>query len=96
MRYFTYIFWAIIVLIVVSFASLNSHKVSVNFYIHQSNIYFPLLLLLVLIVGCVLGILSMMPGWLKAKNNARKLRKRMRQIEQEVKNLRSIPMKDEH
>lgn len=96
MRFVATIFWIFIIVLAIIFALLNSHSVPIHFYFKAYNIYMPFLLLIVLAVGAVLGILALLPALLRAKSNIRKLKQRMRQSEQEVKNLRTIPIKDSH
>lgn len=96
MRYLTYIFWILIIIFGITFTSLNSHLVTINYYINSTQIYLPLLLLLGLAFGAVLGIAAVLPVFIKAKSANRKLKQRIKQVEQEVKNLRTIPIKDDH
>lgn len=56
----------------------------------------PLLLVIAIVVGVVLGIFAMIPIWLRAKSQRRKLKSRLLSAEQELKNLRNIPIKDAH
>lgn len=96
MRYFFYLFWFFIVFIGVTFASLNSHPVSINYYFNQSTVHLPILLLLTLITGTVLGSLAILPQLAKAKTQARRLKSKLRQLDLEVNNLRKIPIQDDH
>jgi len=84
MRYITYAFWILIILVGVSFAAINSHTVVIHYYIGSVNLYLPLLLLIELAIGAVLGVIAMMPAHLKMKNVARKYRQRIKQLEQDV------------
>ena len=96
MRYITYIFWLVIILLAVVFVVLNSHSVAVNLYGSQISIYLPLFLLILLGTGAVLGVIAVLPSLWQAKNRNRKLKQRVKDAEQEVKNLREIPIKDAH
>ncbi len=96
MRYVALIFWIIIIIFAITFASLNSHVIDINFYMKSVKVYIPLLLLFLLAVGALLGVLALLPALLKVKNNNRKLKSKVKRVEQEVKNLRSIPIKDSH
>ena len=87
MRFITYAFWILVVLIGVSFAIINSHTVTIHYYVGSVDVYVPLLLLIELAIGALLGIVSMMPKYVKLKNSARKSRQRIKKLEQEVKNL---------
>ena len=96
MRYIAYIFWFIVIILGVLFATLNSNSVAINFYIKSFNVYLPLLLLIELAIGALLGMLAVLPALIRVKAGNRKLKQRAKQIEQEVQNLRNIPIKDAH
>ncbi len=96
MRYIFYIFWIVVIIIGVTFAGLNSHAVMVNYYVNESKIHLPILLIITLVFGAILGIIAMIPMLLKNKQTNRKLKHRIKQIEQEVNNLRAIPIKEAH
>lgn len=96
MRYIAYIFWFIVIILGVLFATLNSNSIAINFYIKSFNVYLPLLLLIELAIGALLGMLAVLPALIRVKAGNRKLKQRAKQIEQEVQNLRNIPIKDAH
>jgi len=85
-----------LIMIGVSFACLNAVPVNVNYYvgIHQ----FPLVVVLMIAlgVGAVLGAFAMLSYVYQLRRSRSKLKKQVRLIEKEIKNLRSIPLKDEH
>lgn len=96
MRYILYLFWILIILLGITFAALNPQKIVLNYYLDTQAIYLPLIILLALLVGAVLGIIVLLPSWIKNKNTVRQLKYKVKQIEQEVENLRTIPIKDVH
>lgn len=96
MRIIAYIFWTIIILLAISFATLNSHSVIVNYYFGKINIYLPLLMLIELVIGAILGMIAMLPTIFKQKSKNRQSKSRIKAIEQELNNLRVMPIKDEH
>lgn len=96
MRIIITAFWLIIALIVIFFATANSHSLLINFYFTQVTVYLPLLLFITLVIGAILGILAMIPIVIRNKSRHRKLKQRVKQAEQEVQNLRTIPVKDTH
>lgn len=67
MRILLYIVWAIIVVYVVVFTILNSSTVELKFYFTNVKIYLPLLLLLNLIIGALLGMVAMLPILLRTR-----------------------------
>ena len=96
MKYLIYLFWIIIVILGVAFVVINSHTVLLNYYVGQTQIYFPLLLLIELVIGAILGIIAMLPVIIRLKAGNHKLRYAFKQSEQELKNLRTMPIKDSH
>lgn len=96
MRYFAYLFWLFIIFVGIIFAALNSHTIRVNYYFSQIDLYLPLLIVVLLLVGALLGAMAMLPALMKAKNATRKMKHKIKQTEQEIKNLRAIPLKDAH
>lgn len=96
MRYVVYLFWSVVVLLGIFFSALNSTVITVNYYFSKINIYLPLLLVFLLLAGAALGILALLPALIKAKTGNHKLKQRIKQAEQEIKNLRTIPIKDVH
>jgi len=96
MRYVVAIFWLIIIVLAIVFVALNSHYIQLNYYAGDKKVYLPILLFATLVVGAILGVLAMLPICLKAKRERRRMRRRLRDVEQELKNLRNIPIKDTH
>lgn len=96
MRYLAYIFWIIVILFTILFSILNSQHIYIDYYIGNVNIYLPLLILIGLVIGAVLGSIAMLPIVFKARAAARKLKRSIKQSQQEINNLRTIPVKDNH
>ncbi|MBX3708835.1 MAG: LapA family protein [Gammaproteobacteria bacterium] len=94
MRIVSYFFLLVIVLFGMTFATLNSESVTINYYLGQSTLPLSLLLVLAFALGCLIG---MMVGfWLliKAKLLNYRLRQRLTLAEKEIDNLRAIPLQD--
>lgn len=96
MRYIIALFWLIVVVLAIVFVTLNSYSVSLNYYVGKTDLYMPLLLVIAIVVGIVLGVFAMLPVWLRAKSQRRKLKSRLNAVELELRNLRNIPIKDAH
>lgn len=96
MRYVLYVFWVFIILLGLTFAALNSQKITLNYYLDTQTIYLPLLILVTLLIGAMLGVVVILPSLIKSKQAARRLKSKVRRIEREVQNLRAIPIKDVH
>lgn len=94
MRIISYFFILIIVLFGMSFATLNSDTVTINYYFAQSSMPLSLLLVIAFAFGCLIGIL--VGSWLllKAKVSNYRLRHRLASIEKEVEHLRVTPLRD--
>ena len=95
MRVISYLILLVIMLIGLTFASLNATPVVFNYYLGSKTITLSLLLVFVFGVGIFLGIIVTMFTWIKIKRDNLKLKSSLRVIEKEVKNLRSIPIKGE-
>lgn len=96
MRYFLYLFWFVVLLLGISFASLNPDIVSVHYYFHNASVHLPILLFGTLLMGSLLGMIAMLPALVRNKRIHFELKHRIKEAEQEVNNLRSIPIKDTH
>lgn len=94
MRFLSFIFLIVIILLGVSFATLNSSIVTVNYYLGHRSLPLSLLLVIVFSIGCILGLL--VASWMvfKSKIKIRRLKRRLYLAEKEVDNLRSIPLQD--
>lgn len=94
MRIFTYLFLLLLAAIGLSFAILNAQPVALNYYL--GTITFPLSLLLIetLVLGAFLGLLASAVILIKVKNENRQLRRRIKNVEHELENLRALPLKD--
>lgn len=96
MKYIFYIFWIIVIILGVTFSGLNSHSVNINYYVNETSLQLPLLLLIVLIIGAFLGCIAMLPALIRGKHANHQLKHKIKQVEQEVNNLRTIPIKEAH
>ena len=84
MRIFSYIFWILVILLGVSFAAMNSRSVEIHYFFGQADIYLPLLLLVELAIGALVGIIAMLPTVFKLKAALRKTRQRNRRLEDDL------------
>jgi putative membrane protein len=96
MRIFTYFIVLLLILIGITFAALNASPVLINYYVGSSKVPLSLLLVLSLILGILLGMLISVVPYLRLHNKNRRLRQRLKIVEEEVINLRALPLKDEH
>ena len=96
MRLLMYILMIIVVLLGVTFACLNAATVQINMYLTTFTLPLSLLLVFVLGLGILIGFSMTMINVVKLKSENRRVRNRVRWVEKEVQNLRSIPLKNEH
>ena len=94
MKILGYIILFLIVVLGVSFAILNAEPVTVHYYVGNRTLPLSLLLVLCFGVGLVLGFIVMGFKVLRLKAKNRGLRRRLRVAEQEIDNLRVIPVKE--
>jgi len=81
-------------LIGLTFAALNSEVITFNYYIGSKEMALSLLLVFTFGAGICLGLLVAILPWIKVKRENRRIKSRLKVIEKEVENLRSIPIKD--
>lgn len=94
MRIISYFFLLVIVLFGMTFATLNSESVTINYYFDQSTLPLSLLLVLVFAFGCLVGMIVGFWLLIKAKLLNYRLRQRLNLAEREIENLRAIPLQD--
>ena len=83
----------VIALLGVILAVLNADSVAVDFYFTRVQLPLALVLYIALALGALAGILLSVLMVLRARAESRRLRKRLSVCEQEIKNLREIPIK---
>ena len=96
MRIFSYIFVLLIVLLGVSFATLNSQSVEFNYYINNQTMPLSVLLAGTFTIGCLIGIFVCVWLLVKVKLKNYHLKQRLKLAEKEIENLRAIPLQDNH
>ncbi len=96
MRIMITIFYLILILIGVSFAALNAASVQVNFYFTVVRMPISVLMTCMLGFGLIIGFFLFLIRYMRLKNQYRKLKNQLKMTEKEIKNLRSIPLHDEH
>ena len=94
MRIISYIVVLIIVTFGITFATLNSQPVAVNYYLDQRTLPLSLLLALTFAIGCIVGMTVGFWVVMKVKLKNYRLRQRLQLAEKEIENLRAIPLQD--
>jgi putative membrane protein len=95
-RIFSYIFVILIILLGISFATLNSGTIDINYYIGHRIMPVSLLIAGVFAVGCLLGIMVGLWILLKTKMKNFRLKQKLKLAKKEIENLRAIPLQDKH
>ena len=75
------------------FASLNEGQVTLDYYFGRVETPLPMALLGSLGIGLLLGFVAGLTLWAGARREAAALRRAARLAQEEVKNLRAIPLK---
>lgn len=87
---------SIVVVIGAVFAVRNAELVQLDFYFFNFDIYLSLAIIIAIILGVVLGVMASI-GWIvKAKSELGRLKRNVKNTEQELTNLRTIPIRDDH
>ncbi|MDF1757657.1 MAG: LapA family protein [Legionellaceae bacterium] len=95
MRIFIIIFYLILILLGISFAALNATQVQVNFYFTTLNMPVSVLVIIMLGVGVVIGAILFLSRYWRLKSVNRKIKNQLKWTEREIKNLRTLPIRNE-
>lgn len=95
-RIFIYFLLLILAVTGATLAKLNGDSVIFNYYFSTIDIPLIVLLYAVLSFGALAGVLLSLSMILDARREASRLRKRLELCEQEIKNLREIPIKGQY
>ena len=96
MRIFIWLFYLLLILLGVTFAALNAGTVQVNFYVKTVSIPIAVLMTTMFGVGLLLGFLLVQLRYWRLKMELIKIRNQLKISAKEIKNLRDIPLKDQH
>ncbi len=96
MRIVMIIFYLLLILVGVSFAALNADSVQVNFYFKTVNMPISVLITIVLGMGVILGFILFLGKYWRLKSEFRSIKNKLRLTEKEIRNLRAIPLQDQH
>ncbi|OGV25356.1 MAG: hypothetical protein A3F18_00130 [Legionellales bacterium RIFCSPHIGHO2_12_FULL_37_14] len=96
MRILIIMFYLILIMLGVTFSVLNSKIIDLNLYYLSLNLPISVLMLAALSIGILIGVLSFALRYLRLKLSFARLKSQLAMTEREVKNLRSIPIQDQH
>jgi putative membrane protein len=94
MRVIGYIILLAIIIFGMTFATLNSELVTINYYFGQSTLALSLLLVLAFAIGCLIGMIAGLWLLIKANIRYRRVKSKLVLAEKEIENLRAIPLQD--
>ena len=95
-RFLLFIFFLALILLFFVFTLENLDLVSLSLVIESYQVPLGLTMLVCFVLGALIGILFSVSMILKNKNKARILAKKIAITEQEVANLRQLPIKSSH
>ena len=95
MRFFKLLFILLVMLVGAAFAVMNDDVVNLNYYFGSTVLPLSLVLVGAVCIGAVLGMLAGLAGLASLKHENASLRRQARLASQEVKNLRTMPIKDD-
>lgn len=84
----------VLLVIGLSFSFLNAHSVTLQYYFGAQSAPLSFVIVAALIFGAILGVLASLGVILRQRREIARLRREVRVHEQEVANLRNIPLKD--
>ena len=90
------IIYILLIIIGVSFAALNAASVGVNFYFQTVSIPISVLITVMLGIGIFIGFILFIGRYWRLKADYHKLKNQLKLTEKEIKNLRSIPLQNQH
>ena len=95
-RLVSFVLVFVLVLLGLAFAVGNAKPVEVNYFLATRELPLAMTLVLALVFGALIGLLFSLTMMVRLKRETLRLRRQVRLVEQEVINLRNIPIKDPH
>lgn len=96
MRIVMLVSYVLLIIIGVSFAALNASSVDVNFYFKTVSMPVSVLMTIMLGIGILIGFVLFVSRYWRLKIECHKIKNQLKLTEKEIKNLRSIPLQDQH
>ena len=93
-RLVSLILTAIFVLLGLAFAVVNAKPVELNYFLATREVPLAMVLVLTLTLGALMGIVFSLGMVIRLKRETLRLRRQIQLTEQEVVNLRTMPIKD--
>jgi putative membrane protein len=96
MRIVMLVIYILLIIIGVSFAALNAASVNVNFYFNTVSMPISVLITIMLGIGIFIGFILFIGRYWRLKAECHRIKNQLKLTEKEIKNLRSIPLQDQH
>jgi putative membrane protein len=84
----------VLVVLGLSFAVLNAEPVALNYYFGYRDIPLSMIVVLSLVAGALIGVLVSLGMILRLKQQAARLRRKLRTAEKDAEHLRILPAKE--
>lgn len=94
MKQLIIVIFGIIVMLVVIFAGLNTGVVRLDYYFGQTELSLASLVVISLCSGALLGVVASFVTIIRYKNASKGMKKDIQLLEEEVYNLRRLPLRD--
>jgi putative membrane protein len=96
MRIVMTVFYLLLILFGVSFAALNARAISLNLYLTTITLPVSMLMILMLGAGMLFGFILFLGRYWRLKAECHRIKGQLKLTEKEIKNLRAIPLHDQH
>jgi putative membrane protein len=96
MKSLGYIVFLLIIIFGISFAITNSTPVAIHYYVGVTKLPLSLLLVVSFGIGLIVGFSVLLITSIKLRTHLGRTKRKLRVAEQEIDNLRTIPIKDSH
>ena len=94
MRFIRLLLFLVLILLGAVFTVMNAGTVHLDYYFGALDLPFSLVLIAAIGVGALLGVLASLGTLFRMKRENAQLRRQVRLTSEEVRNLRSIPIKE--
>lgn len=96
MRLIMLVVYLVLIIVGVSFAALNASSVAVNLYFKTVSMPISVLMTIMLGIGILIGMLIFVMRYWRLKIECHRVKNQLKLTEKEIRNLRSIPLQDQH
>lgn len=94
MKFIKLFFFLVFIIVGAAFAVLNSDSVSMDYYFGKLDLPLSIVLVVAMSGGAFLGVFACSGLMLRLKHENHGLKRKARMVNEEVKNLRTIPIRD--